>query len=73
MKAYSLVEFNRKNITLTTKNILIYKIKTMTQTSTNTHLKEFKGFEIINRRKSEKVKKGVSDQETDEQLSYYIK
>ena len=45
----------------------------MTQTSTNTHLKEFKGFEIINRRKSEKVKKGVSDQETDEQLSYYIK
>ena len=57
MKVYSLVEFNRKNITLTTKNILIYKIKTMTQTSTNTHLKEFKGFEIINRRKSEKVKK----------------
>ena len=55
MKAYSLVEFNRKNITLTTKNILIYKIKTMTQTSTNTHLKEFKGFEIINRR--EKVKR----------------
>ena len=73
MKAYSLVEFNRKNITLTTNIILIYKIKTMTQTSTNNHLKEFKGFEIINRRKSEKVKKGVSDQETDEQLSYYIK
>ena len=45
----------------------------MTQTSTNTHLNEFKGFEIINRRKGEKVKKGVSDQETDEQLSYYIK
>ena len=40
MKVNLLVEFNREKYDLNYKSH-IYKIKTMTQTSTNTHLKVF--------------------------------